>query len=423
MFRGLIQIYKLWGCGGVEQHAARFVHNNPITLGAPYNQLGRLRRTWVATKPQPDPAQPALGCAPREVASLWTTLSLGAALVISFPGLIYSYPGRDTATFNTPAESGNRVEIVPIEYRKRFNKWKATFLSAGTGRSLWLKYADSPTFHLTITVAKSEGRGARVAGYQWKDGKLVAATIILGHQLDRGYPSSYYYPVLSALALFQDAADTSSSDILAAAKIAHEFGHINLAANTDPATFQLQNELSPVYVSHFMSNGRSVEDPQLIELAIRMGGTPEVLMAQRELGAETWALRYLLERLATNRRRKLLKLVRKSLEGNPALYSLQPGTEPDALTSKQTSGIDAQPALLDQFVVGCQRFGVERDLSRIRGLIRIQLLLEVIQDLCSAVQPLDRIRLLVRATPARSQRPCTRAPSISIRFVSVPDSH
>src|SRR5258708_9723036 len=227
MFRGLIQMFRLCGCGGVEQHAARFVHNSSLTLGV--------------------------------------------ALVISFPGLIYCCPGRGAATVNTPAESGKCVEIVPIEYRKRYNKWKATLLSADTGSRLWLKYADSPTFHLTIIVSKSEGQGAKVVDYQWHDGKLVAATIILGDQLDRGYPSRFYYPVLSSLAFFQDEADPSR-DILAAAKIAHEFGHINFAASVDPATVQLQNELSAVYVSRCLSHRWNVDDPQLIGLAIRMGG-------------------------------------------------------------------------------------------------------------------------------------------------------
>jgi hypothetical protein len=334
MFRRLIQIYKLWGCGVVEQYAARFVHKNPITLRARNDQLGRLRRTCVATESRPDSGQPTPGRAPREVTSAWATLSLGAALIISLPGLVFSYPRRETAKVNTPAESGTLVEIIPIQYQKRYNRWKATFLSADTGSRLWLKYADSPTFHLTITVSESEGSGACVVGFEWNEGKLVAATIILGHQLDRGYPSRCYYPVLSSLELFRDNLQLHPDHILAAAKIAHEFGHVNLVASADRATYQLQNELSSVYVSHFLSNGRSVDDPMLIDLAIRMGGTPDLIWARREYGAETWALRYLLEKLATNRRRKLLKLVQKSLEDNPPLYSLPLRTEWDALTSK-----------------------------------------------------------------------------------------
>jgi len=289
MFRRLIQICKPRGCGGVEQRAA--------------------------------------------LASAWTTLLLGAALVISFPELIYSYQGRDTPTVNSPAESGKLDEIIPIQYRKRYERWKAAFLSTDTGNRLWLQYAASPTFHLTITVAKSEGRGGRVVGYEWKDGKLVAATIILGYELDRGYPPQHCYPVLSSLELFRNDSQLSVDNILAAAKFAHEFGHIDVAARADPVTYQLQNELSPIYVSQFLSNGKSVDDPQLIELASRMGGAPGEIQAQREYGAETWTLRYLLEKLATNRRRKLLKQVKQSLEDNPALYSIAPQTEWHALTS------------------------------------------------------------------------------------------
>jgi hypothetical protein len=117
------------------------------------------------------------------------------------------------------------------------------------------------------------------------------------------------------------------ADVLAAANIAYQFGHVDRAANSDAAGFQLQNELSEVYASHVMSNGHNTADPILSDLANRMGGSPAEINAQREYWAETYALRYLLNKLKSDTRRRLLKLVRKSLASEPSLYYLSSQTE------------------------------------------------------------------------------------------------
>lgn len=231
-------------------------------------------------------------------------------------------PKKETPTTNNTSAGANLREEVPEKYRERYNKWKAIFLSVESGRSLWLKYAANRSFHLTIIVSKSLDRGARTEGYEWKEGKLSAATILLGSQLDQGYPPFCYYPVLSSFAIIMKPRDSSDANIFAAAKIAHEFGHVNLAADSNATSFQLQNRLAKVYASQLLSNGHNIADPALMELARRMGGRPDEISEQREYWAEMWTLRYLRDKLAPNRRRKLSKQLRKYLKSNSTLYTL-----------------------------------------------------------------------------------------------------
>ena len=230
----------------------------------------------------------------------------------------------------------NLRERIPKQYRERYDRWKAHFLSAEIGRQSWLRYACNPSFRLTIIVSDSQDMGGKIKleDYQWIEGRLAAATIILGHRLDRGYPNTISYPVLGSLYYLNIGWDAGRpDDILAAAKIAHEFGHVDQAAKADPARFRLQNRLSQVYASLFKSNGYDADDPALTEMAAVMGGEPTILTAQREYCAETYALRFLLTKFRPGKRRALLKLVRKSLASEPSLHRLPSQTEWRALAS------------------------------------------------------------------------------------------
>lgn len=284
------------------------------------------------------PFRPALRRGPRKALSAAAWVLSAAVLIISLPSLTSPQARnslvRETAVrepANNLIAGGNLQEQIPNQYCGRYSRWKATFLSADVGRRLWLRYAGNPAFRLTIIVSKGEGQGAEVAvdGYQWSGGKLVAATIILGHQIDQGYPLQFYYPVLGSLAYTK----TIGGDVLAAAKIAHEFGHIDRAANSNATSYQSENELSNAYASHFMSNGHNTDDSLLVDLSRRMGGTPTEISAQREYWAETYALRYLLDKLGSHRRRRLLKLVRHSLASAPGTYSLPSQIEWRILTA------------------------------------------------------------------------------------------
>lgn len=268
-------------------------------------------------------------------AAVW--LGLVVLLLLSSSAPVYSR--TDNPSPGDAADAGgcaNLREQVPKRYRGRYDRWKAVFLLSEIGRQLWRRYACDPSFRLTIIVSDSQDNGGKIKldDYQWTEGRLTAATIILGHRLDRGYPDTVYYPVLGSLYYLKNGWNAGLPDnILAAAKITHEFGHVDQAAMADPALFRLQNRLSQVYASLFKSNGYDAYDPALAELAAVMGGEPDLLSGQREYWAETYALRFLLTKFRPGKRRALLRSVRKALASDPSLYYLPSRTEWQTLAS------------------------------------------------------------------------------------------
>lgn len=196
--------------------------------------------------------------------------------------------------------SGRSIkEVVPEKYLARYERWKAEYLSTGAGREQWERYARDEEFTLTIKVSPDLEQGGVVGGYRWNGaGKLVAATITLGSELEEGYLPPYYYPVTSALSSFDaDEPQSISGEIRAATKMAHEFGHVNQAAVSDASTFRLQNRLLDSYVKIFKENGYKQDDPRLAELVRRMGEQPSEIKRDREYEAEANALVYLEERM------------------------------------------------------------------------------------------------------------------------------
>jgi len=248
------------------------------------------------------------------VALIGISLGAIAACVFSVHPQTIGSSAKAPAVFNKYQATPNLIEQVSDHYRRRYSQWKAAFLSAQTGQQLWQKYAASPTFHLTIVVSKIQEKGAKVDGYRWEEGKLVAATIVLGSQLNYGYPGQQYYPVLGSLAFTRYPWEERSDFILAAAKIAHEFGHIDHTANSEAGSYQLRNELLDVYASKFRSNGYDADDPALKELVNQIGGIPDQIHGQREYWAETYSLRFLLDKLGNWERRQLVRLIKKSLQ-------------------------------------------------------------------------------------------------------------
>jgi hypothetical protein len=198
-----------------------------------------------------------------------------------------------------PTAAGIR-ELIPEKYQKRYQEWKEEFLSTEAGNQQWQTYAQSQGFILTITVARDNRHGGATGSYTWNEsGKLVAATIVLGSELDAGYPNAVYYPVLHSLSL--EATFKISGTTLAATKIAHEFGHVKQMMVTDPEVYRTQSRLIPTYNSIFLVNGHDTKDPRLTELVRRMGGTPVEIWQDREYWGETNAMLFLGERFAKNR--------------------------------------------------------------------------------------------------------------------------
>jgi hypothetical protein len=222
----------------------------------------------------------------------------------SSDGLTVKDFGRRTSaasardSYADPPASGGIREAIDIKYQERYNEWKTEFLSTDIGRAQWDMYEHHPRLVITITVAANNPQGAATGKYKWNDsGELVAATITLGAQVDQGYPSSVYYPVMNALEPFE-AKSLIGGSVLAATKIAHEFGHIMKIAGTPEAVYHLQGQLIPLYNKIFLSNGYNVNDPRLVELAQKMGGTPVELWEDREYWGEANAMIFLRDRVA-----------------------------------------------------------------------------------------------------------------------------
>jgi len=203
---------------------------------------------------------------------------------------------RDRFAVNE-SETAGIHEVIPKKYERRYQEWKTEFLSTDIGRAQWDMYAKHPRLALTITISGSNSKGAGSGKYKWNDaGELVAATITLGSQIDRGFPSSVYYPVMNALEPFESTKLIGGS-VLAATKLAHEFGHVMRISSTPQSLYNLQVQMVPAYNKIFLSNGHNVNDPQLVEMAKKMGGNPVEIWEDREYWGEANAMLFLKDRV------------------------------------------------------------------------------------------------------------------------------
>jgi len=188
-------------------------------------------------------------------------------------------------------------ELIPSDARQRYQSWKDELLSTEFGREQWNSYATRANFLLTILVSKDWKSGAGTNEFEWDDeGNLIAATISLGKNLDKGFPDPVYYPIMNALANY-DGLYQIDGDILASTKIIHEIGHVNFTAETNAKVFQLQNKLMASYNTIFLRNGYNISDPRLVALADELGAKPIEIWEDREYRSEVDAMRYLLERM------------------------------------------------------------------------------------------------------------------------------
>lgn len=213
------------------------------------------------------------------------------------------------------AAGGGLKEVIPDKYKERYQAWKNEFLASETGQAQWQKYEQNTDFTLTITVSKEDRNGAGSGKYKWDDsGRLVAATITLGSRIDEGYPNPIYYPVMNSLAQCT-LSYAVSGNILAAAKIAHEFGHVNRMVATDAALYKTQTQLMPAYNKILLTNGRNTQDPRLVDLAHQMGGTPVEIWEDREYWGEVNAMLYLRDRITKeNEQRALFTKIIRTVE-------------------------------------------------------------------------------------------------------------
>lgn len=229
----------------------------------------------------------------------------------------------DTVLVSSKADEkrGGIREQIPDKYKARYKQWKRDFLSTEIGQKQWEQFGSDPSFTLTIVVSRENAEGAGTGKYKWDaDGKLVAATITLGARLHEGYPNPIYYPVMNSLS--SNGTSNLDKGILAASKIAHEFGHLARTSKSDADLYQLQSQLIPLYNKIFLSNGRNANDPRLLELVQRMRGTPVEIWEDREYWGETNAMLYLRDRLPEDGLRcTLFSRIRQSVDMYAKAYA------------------------------------------------------------------------------------------------------
>ncbi|HYJ86514.1 MAG TPA: hypothetical protein VEW46_10685 [Pyrinomonadaceae bacterium] len=253
------------------------------------------------------------------------------SLVSEYHGVIPNMNSPTRVEKPSADNPGGIYERVPDKYLARYQRWKQEFLSTETGRQQWVSYQNNPNFTLTVVVTRTNAEGGTTGNYEWnEEGKLIAATITLGCRLDEGVPNPIYFPVMNSL-LPTETTRNIGGETMAATKMAHEFGHVNRTAQGDSVLYQLQIQLMPEYNRIFLSNGRDVRDPRLIELEKRMGATPVEIWEDREYWGETNAMLYLRDRFAEDSLRCLLfSRIKRSIE----LYA--PGYEERFLTVAQS---------------------------------------------------------------------------------------
>lgn len=224
-------------------------------------------------------------------------LSLGL-LALLLPTVVVDARGLTDkrAAHGAKDKTGIR-EVIPAEARSRYEKWKEQILSTDFGRQQWDRYASSKDFFLTVVVSNDRKFGAGTGDFEWDDnGKLVAATITLGRNLDKGYPDPVYYPVMNSLATYNTFYEIDGS-ILASTKIIHEIGHVDFTAQADAKLFQKQDKLIASYNSIFLKNGYDTTDPRLVALANELGAKPIEIWEDREYQSEASAMTYLMQRI------------------------------------------------------------------------------------------------------------------------------
>ena len=189
-------------------------------------------------------------------------------------------------------------EVIPKEFQTRYQKWKDELLATDYGRKLWEQYANRTDFLLTVKVAASRKSGAGTDEFEWDaDGSLIAATVTLGKDLDKGYPDPVYYPVMNSLAAQNEMYNVTGT-LLASTKMAHEIGHVTFTSQANSQVFKKQNRLMDNYYGIFLKNGFNTRDPKLVALESELGSSPLSIWEDREYWSEVSALHYLVQRIS-----------------------------------------------------------------------------------------------------------------------------
>jgi hypothetical protein len=228
----------------------------------------------------------------------FSALSVGAdPLMFLSRDVYHAADAKSASKTSFPGNGAGIKEIVPKEYLSRYQKWKGELLATPFGRGLWDKYDKNPDFLLTIRISSSRKNGAGTDDFEWDaNGRLIAATVTLGKDLDKGFPDPVYYPVMNSLSTRGDF-HSITGDLLASTKLAHEIGHVTYTAEANSQVFRRQNRLMESYYNIFLKNGFDTRDPRLVSLENELGARPLAIWEDREYWSEVSALRFLVQRI------------------------------------------------------------------------------------------------------------------------------
>jgi len=214
--------------------------------------------------------------------------------------------------------TGQIIDDSSLDDNEDYQKWKSAFLATKKGRELWDKYNNDQKFMLVININPKAENGALTHDRKFENGKLVGATISLGNDIgDRNAASlrdENQYPLQRALG--KEQVDTN---VLAAALIAHEFGHVEDAANR-PGLWQAWEEFNAFREQHTKALGMmaGLSNPEVLEREksfLNMTGAKDLseLSIETDGRAERTAIPVIEQSFARNGR-KVPKGVQKAID-------------------------------------------------------------------------------------------------------------
>ena len=239
---------------------------------------------------------------------------------------LYAYTRNNPLRFVDPdGETINEPTGLSERDQKRYDDWKKKFLSTAEGQKLWNKYNDDKNFTLNLNVtdrgSDNKNKGAETGDYKFDDkGNMTGATITLGNNIGGGIagPASDY-PVSSTL-------EGSGAHTIAAAKIGHEFGHVEYNRSLGHLFYgqqqvidqynERQNALTRLNATAAQRGNDAALQRISQQFQTQFGATMETVRNQRELGAERTAIP-VIRQLLNNKPSSQTQRAMRRLERSP----------------------------------------------------------------------------------------------------------
>lgn len=188
------------------------------------------------------------------------------------PILLYVYVRNSPMILIDP--TGAIIDDSSLKDNKDYQEWKKAFIATKDGKATWDKYHNDKNFSLSITIGDNEGGkyGAETKDHKFNDaGALVGASIVLGTDFAKKAPGDPGdYPVLSSMSDSDTHMTTGGTPIgrrdRAVAFLAHEFGHVDDAAQLGKARWERDRALLEENLANFKKFGQAgLNNPDLLK--------------------------------------------------------------------------------------------------------------------------------------------------------------